>query len=238
VRTRAAAQLAGHQRTANYGSAELNLLAHGAISPSDAEKPFFLDARIAAAKTASLPQRISLLREVIAEAPHNGPAHIQLVNAAISAKDAHLAISAAKPLLDANVLTAVTYGQDQIPEQNQPTETEENLSGNRDFGQIYRAPQAFHALPRAERISILSGLAEAWQQIGEPQSALPLWQQARRLEQDSGRRKILASTIAKLRSELARRSMNAARAPQIHSALDQNHLVQPRLQAAQEGSEP
>src|SRR5271170_2903447 len=42
IRTQAAEALAGKRPTTNSGSRELDLLAHGAISASDAQRPYFI----------------------------------------------------------------------------------------------------------------------------------------------------------------------------------------------------
>jgi hypothetical protein len=230
VRVQAAQLLSGRNRAGNLGSAELNLLARESVPVSEAQKAYFTAARIAAAKTATVPQRVTLLREVVAEAPLNGSARIALVNAAIEAKDAHLAISAAKPLLGENVLATVTYG-----------ETPPDLSSDADQapedGEMYGTPESFQLLSKADRVAILSGVAESYLKIDEPASALALLRQALRLEPDAARRKIMQTEIARLRRYLARRATNAARAPLIHATLDQNHPVRPRMQVAQEGVE-
>jgi tetratricopeptide (TPR) repeat protein len=232
VRTQAAQLLTGHDRAENYGSQELNLLARGAVTPSEAQKPGFIAARIAAAKTAPLPERIVLLKEVIADAPHDDTVRIQLVKTAIEAKDAHLSLSAASRLLGDNVAVSVTYNE------NAPQEMEEAVNDSQGRDPIYGASQSFNALPRTDRVAMLSGIAAAYQKTDELGSALACLQQAIRLEQDATRRKDIAVRISQLRHELARRATNAARAPQIHSTLDQNHLVRPRLQTALEGREP
>jgi tetratricopeptide (TPR) repeat protein len=233
VRAQAALLLSGRGRPANFGSAELNLLAHGEIAAPEARKPYFIAARLAAAKAAPAPLRVSLLGEVIAADPQNDDARIQLVKAAIEAKDAHLAISAAKPLLGEIVLATVAYADAPPPE---PEIFDSDQNPESDL--IYGASESFNRLSRADKAGLLSGIAGSYLKLNEPAPALALLQQAARIVPDATQRKSMRAQSSRLRSELSRTAANAARAPQIHSTLDQNHVVRPRLQAAQEGSEP
>ena len=233
VRIQAAQLLSGHKQAGNLGSGELNLLAGGAVPASEAQKPYFIAARMAAAKTANTSQRVTLLKEVIADAPRNDDARMELVKAAIETKDSHLSINAAQPLLGANLLATAAYGDEA------PWAPEREASDRPPQDQrIEGASESFNRLPKADRVALLSGVAAAYLKIDDPSAALSVLQQALRIETDAARRKAMLAEIERLRRELARSAANAARAPQIHTALDQNHLVRPRLQTAQEGSEP
>ena len=233
IRAQAATLVSGRGETANFGSAELNLLAHGQIAASEARKPYFVAARLAAAKTAAVAQQVSLLREVIAAEPQNDDVRIQLVKAAVEAKDAHLAIAAAKPLLGEIVLTSVTYVDTAPPG---PEVSDSDQTEGSDF--IYGAAESFNRLSKAEKAVLLSGIAGSYIKLDEPAPALMLLRQAARVEPDATQRKSMLAQSAHLRMQLSRMAANAARAPQVHSALDQNHVVLPRLQAVQEGDEP
>ncbi|HTD56117.1 MAG TPA: hypothetical protein VK670_12095 [Silvibacterium sp.] len=240
LRTQAAEAIAGRQAATNLGSAELDLLAHGGISSSEAQHPYFVAARVAAAGGAPLLQRITLLRQVMEIAPQDDSARIQLLHAALDAKDAHLAINTAQPLLGQGghrrqYLTERVESEDEAEEQSGAAMERED--------QAYYEPNGppatgFYALPRSERATLLAGIAASYRQIGESSSALSYFRQALPAEIDAGRRKQLTMSIAELRRELARQAVNAQRAPTIHDELNQNHPVRPRLQASAERKEP
>jgi cellulose synthase operon protein C len=232
VRTQAAQLLSGRKRAGNFGSAELNLLARGSISASEAQKPYFMAARITAAQSAPLPQRVLLLKQVIADAPHDDNARILLLHAAIDANDAHLVINAANPLLPENVLAAVLPYDDLSSGEGEEAFHEEALND-----EISGDSESFKGLSYSERVALLSATATAYLRIGEPAPALALFLQASRIEPDAARRKAISAQAAHLRQEIVRGQANAARAPQIHSTLDQNHPVRPRLLVAQKESE-
>jgi cellulose synthase operon protein C len=233
TRVQAAQLLLGRNRTENLGSGELNLLSRESVPVSETQKPYFVAARIAAAKTAGVPQRVTLLKEVIADVPQDDSVRIALVMGAIEAKDAHLAISAAKPLLGENVLATVTYG-DSAPQEPDVSGADQTLENDRMYG----TSESFQRLSKADKVAILSGVAESYLKIDEPALALALFRQALRIEPDAARRKTMQTEMARLRRDLARRATNAARAPLIHATLDQNHPVRPRVEVAQKGVEP
>jgi len=241
VRTQAAQALAGTRTAANLGSRELGLLAHGAIPPAEAQHPYFLMAKIVAAKSAPLQQRVLLLRQAVEIAPQDNTARLALLHAALEAKDAHLAINTAAPFLGQSNYTSQDYeGPDQISEAEEDTEVEPevNIYNPGPYPADGVNQGAFSSLPRTERAVILVGIAQSYRQIGELNPALSNFRQALPLEPDGVRRKDISASVAELRREIARRSTNAQRAPQIHETLDQNHPVRPRLQASAERKQP
>ena len=203
-------------------------------------------ARLTTAKSAPLPQRTLLLRQAIEISPQNNAARLALLHAAFEAKDAHLAINTAAPFLGQTNYAGQDYqGPDQISEVDQTPNAEEGTQLEPDAiynphaYPAYGANQGtFFGLPPAERAVMLSGVAKSYRQIGEPTLALSNFQKALPLEGDAARRKFISASIAELRREIARRSTNARRAPQIHETLDQNHPVRPRLQASAERKQP
>lgn len=235
LRARAAQAIAGKQAVQNLGSAELDLLAHASISPADAQRPYFIAARIAASANAPLPQRIALLRQVLEIDPQDDSVRISLLRAAIDVKQAHLAIAVADPLIGRRSSPSQPYLQSGLVV-SQPDEEPEPEP---DLGESYGAgPSRFYTLPRAQRAALLAGIAASYRQLDDPGSSLSYYRQASRLEADPVRRKEIATAISQLRIEIHRRSANQQRAPRIHDTLDQNHAVQPRLQASAERKQP
>jgi tetratricopeptide (TPR) repeat protein len=246
IRTEAAQTLAGKRAAANLGSEELNLLAIGKISAEAARKPFFFAARLAAAKTTGTlttgtlttgtvttgtlttgTLRIALLKEAVAMRPESDAARIALLEAAIGAKDSHLVVNAAAPLLG-----EVSYG------------TEEGDDNGADEADVDATrwsaglAASLNGLPAPERAQVLTGVADAYRQIGEDNAALGRYFQAWHLDDDAARRRRLTTEIRDVRATIARRTANEQRAPVIHKTTDQNHPVRPRLLASAARREP
>lgn len=226
VRAKAAEALAGNAPAANLGSEELNLLARGAINAGAARKPFFFRVRVAAAKAAPVAERIALLKQAVAIQPDGDSARIALARAAAAAKDAHLTINAAAPLLG-----GVPYFE----------VSSENLDEGRVESDAEAATwsaglsAALQKLPRSARAGLLADVAHAYHRIGEDDAALERYRQAWHIDDAAARRKAIAGEIRELRREAARRATNTERAPTIHATPDQNHAVRPRLLASVEG---
>src|SRR5262249_51826666 len=84
----------------NTSSTELNLLSQATpIAPSDAEKPYFLNARLASAEHSSdVNAQIRLLEQAAAIAPSDNDLKLRLFDAAYRAQRWQTAISALYPL--------------------------------------------------------------------------------------------------------------------------------------------
>jgi hypothetical protein len=171
-------------------------------------------------------------------APQNDSARIQLLHAALDAKEAHLAINTAQPLLSQTRYRGRFFA-DIVDSTDEPDELPEPVSDEDQSAYETSEPAGrFYTLPRAERADLLAGIAGSYRQIGEPNSALSFFRWAWSVEPDPARRKVMYASAAELRRESARRSTNAQRAPIIHETLDQNHPVRPRLQASAERKQP
>ncbi len=95
------AQAALLKPAAKTGSAELDLLASGAVAPAAAEQPFFYHARVkAAATTADAAARIRLLLGALAIDPNANEARLALFRAALAGGNYQLAISSVEPMLE------------------------------------------------------------------------------------------------------------------------------------------
>ena len=216
----AAKALKGHG-TANpaTGSAELDLLARGGCpNAEEASKPFFVEARMAAAACAANDKaREDLLHEAIAAAPENGELRLQYVSAAFGAGMDARALLAAEPILENG---GTFYGQ-------------RFAQGYDSFhNQGYYGQQKIPSLSKLkpEDASRLSWLAiHAREKRHENDEALTLARGAVQAEADASRLKAFAQEEDRLETEAAREEENAARAPKIHAEMDQDRVVRPRL---------
>ncbi|MDQ2711703.1 MAG: hypothetical protein M3Y24_05605 [Acidobacteriota bacterium] len=94
VRTSAAKEMGALKQPAN-GTTELDLLTHSAISPPEAEQPFFIQARLYAAQAApNLNDRVNLLKQAIALNPGLITERVALANAALRTQQFALGMAA------------------------------------------------------------------------------------------------------------------------------------------------
>lgn len=206
TRVRAATSLAGTSTPGVSGGAELILLAQGHISSTQAQQPYFVAARMAAASQASSTDRIALLRKVLGIEPSNTTARLALLHAALQAHQTHLTLNTAHPLLGSS------YGyQSDMPQS------------------ISSASAAFQALPSAERATLYAGIAAADRATGQLDRARGNFENAAKLAPAAPEHHAWLQAAAMLRQTIRRRAKNAARAPQIHSGLSQDHVVWPRI---------
>lgn len=209
-RVAAAEALKGGAQSGTFGgAAELALLAQpGCPTAQQASQPMFLAARLAAAACASSDAaRAPLLREALALAPNNHHIRLLYIWAAFASGQDADALLAAAPLLQVSPYTGYTdysYGYNGQPD-NPTSLTPEQA------GRLYLL--AAQALARQHDNS--TALQEARQ--GLPLAAKSPQQAALQAEE-----KRLAALVE-------RQSQNEARAPAIHPALDQDHVVRPRL---------
>lgn len=227
TRVEAARTLGGSNTPGVSGSAELSLLARGTIQPSEARQAYFVAARIEAAKSASPRDRVSLLRQAIVIDPKDDIVRIALLHAAIATEDAHLIINAAQPL---GGVTAIAYTQSTYAGGDEDLAADSNDSAPQ--------PSGFASLDPSERAALYAGIGSAYRRNGDLQNALSYLRVAIRIEQDTTTRKPWIAEASTLRQIIHRNALNAARALSIHDGLDQNHIVQPRLEAAAERTQP
>ena len=170
---------------------------------------------------------MSLLRQAIAIDPQNETVRIALLHAAIVTGDAHLIINTAQPLEGA---TARAYPQSTY------------TGGDEDFAadshESAPQPSGFVSLDPSERAALYAGIASAYRQTGDLQNALAYLRLAISIEQDTTTRKPWVAEASTLRQTIRRNALNAARSPSIHDGLDQNHIAQPRLEAAAGRTQP
>jgi tetratricopeptide (TPR) repeat protein len=218
-RLAAAKALKGHgATTAELGSAELNLLAHGGCPSADeAGKPFFVEAsRAAAACAADKKLKERLLHSAIADAPDNAALRLEYVSAAFAAGQDARALLASEPILAGGNF----YGQRSAPAYYS-SEDEENVGSQRTTVLSTMKPE--------DAAKLTWFAIHAREKRHEADEALKLARDAASSERDAARRSKFEAEQKRLETDAARIRENAARAPNIHKDLDQDRVVRPRL---------
>jgi len=205
------------------GSKELNLMVEGqAAAASDANQPFFFAARLKAAEGLPASARIGLLRAALEDKPGGEAARVPLLKAAIEAGDYYLAIAAMKPYLGSIDLDTIRdAGSNSDDEQEQEPGPQDSRAED--------TVRAFAKLPAKERAEISRDLGMAFERTNALAQALPYLQKAYRLETDPAVKTQINKEIQQIRLVQRRRELNRARQPEVHSELEQEHVVRPRL---------
>jgi hypothetical protein len=220
TRVTAAKALHASSDTRQFNSAELTLLADGAPSPQQADQPYFVFARIAAADAAPQPQRPAILRAAIACAPSETVdwLRLRLFQTDIAQSDFAEASVAIAPVLAAN---PSLRSSEQATDASPPAMADDSTS-------VLNALAA-----HSDRIAFLLALATMHERLGEAQPAVEDLQVAVSLSTDAAQKAQLHLRITSLQASLARVEENASRRPIIQSnSLEQTNLVRPRLTAA------
>jgi hypothetical protein len=210
---------------ANLGSRELNLIAGpGDINPTDANQPFFFAARLKAAEAMPAKARIALLRAALEDNPNGDAVRVPLLKAAFESGDYSLVVAAVKPQLQSSALES-PYARRQAQDQDEEEPLEEAPAAN-------TAIPGFGDLPPKEWAEISRDLGTAFAKINDLDQALVYLHRAYRLETDAGVKSQVNKEVQQIRATQRRRAANLMRQPQIHSAIEQEHVVRPRLAAA------
>jgi hypothetical protein len=219
TRVLAAKSLAGPGQTADLGSRELNLIAGGqAITALEANQPFFFAARLKAAENLQGAASANLLRAALEDRPGGDAARVPLLKAAMVAGDYHLAIAVMKPYLGDAGFGASSDAQG--------ADDQELLDMDVSFDETV---VVLSKLPAKERAEISRDLGLALEKTGSLDQALVYWRSAYKLEPDPAQKTTINKEMQQIRAVLSRRASNLARQPLIHSDLDQNRTVRPRL---------
>jgi hypothetical protein len=218
-RLAAAKALKGHGAAiAELGSAELSLLMRdNCPSADEAGKPFFVEARRAAAACVTDKQiKERLLHSAIADTPDNAALRLEYVTAAFAAGQDARALLAAEQILAGGSF----YGQRATPAYDS-SEDEEDAGS-----------QKTPVLPtmKPEDAAKLTWFAiRAREKRHEAGEALKLARNAAASEKDPARQSKFVAEQKRLETDVARVRENAARAPNIQKDLDQDRVVRPRL---------
>jgi len=236
LRSSSASALAGTGSQSNLGSGELNLLAAGGTpSPETADHPYSTLARLAAAAQALPDQKkIDLFRAILDDSPSSTAARINLIHAATATRQYQLAFSAIDPGLQTRLLTLASADAQQSSQRPPNQETEPPADASEPAGG--ETQTAGTAEPRrnssdAENLRIATDLAAVTENLDRLEDAVRYLVAAEKLEPAESTRHKIQAHIVQLRAELSRRATNASRIPVIHTQLEQDRLVRPRLLA-------
>ena len=218
-RLEAARALKGHgAANAELGSTELNLLARaGCPGADEAGKPFFVEARRAAAVCASDKKvKEQLLHTAIGDAPDNTELRLEYVTAAFAAGQDARALMAAEPIL----VGGSFYGP-------RPVQSYDSSGDEEDAGS--QSAPIFSSMKPEEAYKLTWSAIHAREKRHETNEAIGLARTAAALERDPARRSALEKELKRLETDASRIEENAARAPNIHKDLDQDRVVRPRV---------
>ncbi len=219
-------------RGPELGSAELDVIAYGTGA---ADKPYFFAARLNAAKKstdAALSAR--LLQSALADAPERDAARLPLFYALAATGQNRLAISDIEPLLrngylvNLSIRRSRSYDQDAEPEDSATASPDADSSVGNDRDEV--AP--------ADRVALAIAVAKSYSDLGALETALDYYRTALFGTTSPAQRVDITKQIANLRAAIRREANNAQRMPVIHKEIDQDHLVRPRLVAAQKAPPP
>ncbi|MBZ5507797.1 MAG: hypothetical protein LAO78_20235 [Acidobacteriia bacterium] len=204
----------------DLGSKELDLMVEGRLaSVTDANQPYFFAARLKAAENAPAAARVALLRAALEDNPAGQAARVPLLKAATETGDYYLAIAAMK----ADLLNGLEPAAESEPVPNAEDET------SPPDGQADGSVLALATLPVKERAEISRDMGMAFARTGSLVQALPYLQKAYRLEADPAVKTQINQEVQQIRLLQRRRAANRLRRPDVHSELEQEHTVRPRL---------
>ncbi len=205
----------------DLGSKELNLMVDGQpASVSAANQPYFFAARLKAAESIPAAARVGLLRAALEDNPAGEAARLPLLKAATETGDYYLAIAAIKPYLTGGNLDSAF---------DNPQSTDEEDEASPQDGRAEDTVRAFVKLPARERAELSRDLGTAFEKTNALAQALPYLQRAYRLETDPALKAQINKEVQQIRLLQRRRAANRARQPDVHSELEQQHIVRPRL---------
>jgi predicted Zn-dependent protease len=232
IRARAAGKLATAGAQSGLGSRELDLLAAAKpISAQDADRPFFLRARLqAAGQPENGKQRINLLRCDLEDDPSFDAPRIPLFFAASEAQQYALALADMEPLLRTGLL-----GNAAPVVEGSEDETQSDQQGQEPTTGPPRNSQLPSRVPsREQKARLAAALSSVEEHLGRLPQAIQYLQTARTLETTTAGRAAVRRTLMRLQRETNRMAANAARRPVIHNALEQDRVVRPLLAAVAE----
>ncbi len=231
------------------GSAELDALASGSLAtnPAVAEQPLWFQARVEAARSAPLEQRVKLLQDAVAIHPDSTTARQSLFAAALEAGRHQFAVAAFERWLLHGGVASDEPPQEADAESSgrqAGADTEDAFEEERyDYSnERYEADRFLGdgGLDRRQRAQMAVRLATAFEKLGHLNSALGALRIAGFLETDAAARSQIEQRSRAVKAGLARREQNARRRPRISPNLEQETVVRPQLAraAAGKGGQP
>jgi len=255
VRVRAAVELKGRGATHDLHSAELALLASGkAIPQEQADKPYFLPARVAAARSAPTAVRPTILRKANSVAPSDA-LRLDIFRTEFALGNSELALATIQPMLESpegyvqavGALSSVPSDSDsgesdadgQVDSADDGT-GQSNLdalssypdSADATGGSAAYAPVPWLLKTPKEKVNFALAVAALYERTGNHERALSYAQFAGRLNRDVNRRVEIARRVAALWLGVQTERENSSRRPAIHESLDQAIVVRPRISNA------
>lgn len=227
LRLQAASGLAGLPQPSEFGSAELKLLAEGAksITPAAADRPFFDDARQAAARNSASPRaKMEILEKALADSPSNDESRLAFFQAAAAAREDELALASIERLLQRRFLG-------RAPVNNSSDADDSTAGADEEVDTNDAGTPSTLALQPSQQAELAHEIALSMMRVERLDEALPYLRISRKLETSPEKRKAVGSEILNLTGRLRRQGTNAARQPILHADLEQDHLVRPRLVA-------
>jgi predicted Zn-dependent protease len=227
LRVEAALALAGARAQSDFGSGELKLLAGDSrgISASAANQPYFYDARLRAAQSASDAHvRLQLLEAALGDVAARDDARLPLFHAAASLRLDDFALASIEHLLREQSFLRV------VPSES--SEEEEIVSSGEPEADVEEeAPPVFAPakISPAQQLQLARSVGEVMIRLERLNEALAYLQLAAKLEKTPARRKEINAEITNAKGRLRRQQQNAARQPILHAELEQDRLVRPRL---------
>jgi Flp pilus assembly protein TadD len=227
LRVQAASALPGLAPPSDFGSQELKLIAAGAnnITPADADRLFFYDARLAAAqRVSSAQEKIELLGKALADLPSRNDARIPFFRAAALLQQDELALASIEQLLQRGAVG-------QVSQENAMDEDVLAASEEGDADEETSTSGPLLALATSQQAQVAYEVATVMTRLGRLDQAEVYLKIAQKLEKSPAELKRISAQLADLRTRLRRQHVNATRRPVLHEALEQDRLVRPRLVA-------
>jgi hypothetical protein len=223
----AASALRGLPQPSDFGSQELRLIAAGPnnINLSDADRPYFYDARLAAAERASSAQeKMQLLENALADLPSRNDARVPFFRAAASLHQDELALASIAQLLQTGAVARVS--QETPPDDDVLAASEES-----DANEENTANGLSPALPTSQQAQFAHEVAVVMLRLERLEQAELYLRSAQKLEKSPIELKRISAELADVRTRLRRQHLNATRWPVLHQPLEQDRLVRPRIAA-------
>ena len=229
LRLQAASALPGLAQPSDFGSQELKLIAGGAnrITVAEADRPFFYDARLAAAqKLPSGQEKLDLLGNALADLPSRNDARVPFFRAAASLQRDELALASIEQLLQSGAVRRATQEITALEDEDVLAASEENAVAEGDS-----AIRPLPALPTSQQAQLAHEVATVLIRLERLAQAEVYLKAAQKIEKSPTELKRISADLSDVRTKLRREQLNAARRPVLHEALEQDRLVRPKLLA-------
>ncbi len=231
-RSAAATMLTGKGSGAELGSGELDFIAYGTGS---SDKPYFDAARLLAAKMNDAASTARLLERALADSPDNEAIRVSLFYALAGLNQDRLAVSSIEPLLRIWDLRE-GYNPRSDDQEAEPGESPVDIPDA--VAEQETVTNLLAETGSGERVTLAAAVAKVYWNLGNLEAALKYYRAALHLKPSDAARTEITKNISAIRTVVRRNANNAQRMPVIHQAIDQEHLVRPRLLAGAKAPPP